>query len=40
MNGANLTDLALLWPELILVGTALALILTARRIQRSHVAAE
>ena len=33
MNGANLTDLALLVPELILVGMALALILAARRIQ-------
>ena len=33
MNGANMTDLVLLLPELILVGAALALILAARRIQ-------
>ena len=39
MNGANLTDLALLWPELILVGTALALILVARRIQQAPLVA-
>ena len=38
MNGATISDLALLIPELILVGTALALILAARRIQRSPVA--
>ncbi len=35
MNGANLADLALLVPELILVGTALALVLAARRIQNA-----
>ena len=35
MNG----DLALLYPELILVGTALALILAARRIRESPLAA-
>ena len=29
MNGANLTDVGLLLPELILVGTALVLILAA-----------
>ena len=33
MNGANLTDVALLLPELILVGTALALLLVARRVR-------
>ncbi len=38
MNGATLSDLALLAPELILVGMALALILTARRIQKTPVA--
>ncbi len=38
MNGATLSDLALLVPELILVGMALALILAARRIQRTPVA--
>ena len=38
MNGATLSDLALLVPELILVGMALALILAARRIQRVPVA--
>ncbi len=38
MNGATASDLALLIPELILVGSALALILAARRIQRSPVA--
>jgi NADH-quinone oxidoreductase subunit N len=38
MNGANLKDLALLWPELILVGTALVLILAARRIQKTPLA--
>ena len=38
MNGATLSDLALLVPELILVGMALALILAARRIQRTNVA--
>ena len=35
MNGANLADLALLWPELILVAAALLLILAARRIQKA-----
>ena len=35
MKGANLADLALLLPELILVGMALALILAARRIQKT-----
>ena len=35
MNGANLTDLVLLLPELMLVGMALALILAARRIQNT-----
>lgn len=39
MNGANLTDLALLVPELILVGTALVLMLAAQRIQKAHGAA-
>ena len=38
MNGATISDLALLVPELILVGMALALILAARRIQRTPVA--
>ena len=38
MNGATLSDLGLLVPELILVGMALALILAARRIQRAPVA--
>ena len=38
MNGATISDLALLVPELILVGMALALILAARRIQRAPVA--
>jgi NADH-quinone oxidoreductase subunit N len=33
-----MSDLALLFPELILVGMALALILAARRIRKSHVA--
>ena len=32
MNGPNVKDLALLWPELILVAMALLLILSARRI--------
>jgi NADH-quinone oxidoreductase subunit N len=32
MNGASLEDLGLLWPELILVGAALALVLFARRL--------
>ena len=35
MKGANLADLALLLPELILVGMALALILASRRIQQT-----
>ena len=39
MSGAVLSDLALVVPELILVGMALALLLAARRIQRTHVAA-
>ena len=38
MNGANVKDLTLLLPELILVGTALVLILAARRIQQARVA--
>ncbi len=38
MNGATTSDLALLIPELILVGMALALILAARRIRKSPVA--
>ena len=39
MNGATMADLALLVPELILVGMALVLILVARRIQKTPVAA-
>ena len=39
MNGATLSDLALLVPELILVGMALVLILVARRIQNASVVA-
>ncbi len=39
MSGAALSDLALIVPELILVGMALALLLAARRIQRAPVAA-
>jgi NADH-quinone oxidoreductase subunit N len=35
MNGTNWTDLSLLLPELILIGTALALILGARRIRKA-----
>ena len=35
MSGANVADLVLVLPELILVGMALALILAARRIQRT-----
>ena len=38
MNGATASDLALLIPELILVGAALAFILAARRIQNASVA--
>ncbi len=38
MNGANMTDLALLLPELILVGAALVLILAARRIRNAQLA--
>ena len=38
MNGPKANDLALLWPELILVGTALTLILAARRIQKAPLA--
>jgi NADH-quinone oxidoreductase subunit N len=36
MNGANMTDVVLLLPELILVGMALTLILAARRIQQAQ----
>ena len=39
MNGATMSDLALLVPELILVCTALVLILAARRIERASWAA-
>ena len=39
MNGAALSDLALIVPELILVGMAAALLLAARRIHRTPVAA-
>ncbi len=39
MNGANMKDVALILPELILVGTALALILGARRIQKAPLVA-
>ena len=39
MNGAALSDLALIVPEMILVGMAAALLLAARRIQRTPVAA-
>ena len=39
MNGATVADLGLLVPELILVGMALMLIVAARRIQKSPVAA-
>ena len=39
MNGADLKDVALLLPELILVGTALALLLAAHRIQKAPLAA-
>ena len=39
MNPANLADLALLWPELILVAVALGLILAASRIQKAAQAA-
>ena len=39
MNDLSTADLALLFPELILVGTALALLLTARRIRTSKLAA-
>ncbi len=38
MSGVTISDLALLVPELILVGTALVLLLLARRIQRAPVA--
>ncbi len=38
MNGANMTDVGLLLPELILVGMALVLILAARRIQKAQLA--
>lgn len=39
MNGPNMKDLGLLLPELVLVGTALAFILAARRIQKGPLAA-
>ena len=39
MNGPNIANLVLLVPELILVGMALVLLLTARRIQHARVAA-
>ena len=39
MNGPSLTDLGLLWPELILVAMALALILSASRIEKAPRAA-
>ena len=39
MTGPNVKDLALILPELMLVGTALVLILASRRIQKSNVAA-
>jgi NADH-quinone oxidoreductase subunit N len=38
MNGAELKDVALLLPELILVGTALVLLLAAHRIQKPPLA--
>ena len=38
MNGALISDLALIVPELILVGMALALLLASRRIQKAAVA--
>jgi NADH-quinone oxidoreductase subunit N len=38
MNGANLSDVALLLPELILVGMAIALIVFARRVRNTSVA--
>ncbi len=38
MNGTNFSDLRLLLPELILVGTALVLLLAARRIQTAPLA--
>ena len=38
MSGVTISDLALLVPELILVGTALVLLLAARRIQKTPVA--
>jgi NADH-quinone oxidoreductase subunit N len=37
MNGASLADLGLLWPELILVGAALVLILAGRRISKARL---
>jgi NADH-quinone oxidoreductase subunit N len=39
MNGANLNDLGLLGPELILVGVALALVLFARRLSNAALVA-
>ncbi len=38
MNGPTMTDVALLVPELILVGTALVLIVAARNIQKAPAA--
>lgn len=38
MNGPNVADLALIWPELILSAMALVLILTARRIRNDSLA--
>ena len=38
MNGANVADLALIWPELILSAMAVALILMARRIRNVSLA--
>ena len=39
MNGPTTSDLGLIVPEMILVGTALALMLVARRIRTSPAAA-
>lgn len=39
MNGVDVEDVALLWPELILVGTALALLLAARRVRHAPLVA-
>ena len=38
MNGPSMTDVALLVPELILIGTALVLIVAARNIQKAPLA--